>query len=73
MKKIFLSSGILLMLFFGSGCVYTDIQMPMDKNFNDTELGNKEGLSSTHTVLYLVAWGDSGSKAAAKAGNIKVI
>jgi len=56
-----------------SGCAYTNIKMPLDKNFNQTEISTKEGVSSTHTVLYLVSWGDSGSKAAAKQGEISTI
>jgi hypothetical protein len=47
--------------------------MPMDKNFNNTELGSKEGKSSTHTVMYLVSWGDSGTKKAADNASIEVI
>jgi hypothetical protein len=45
----------------------------MDRDFNNTQLGSKEGVSSAETVLYLVSWGDSGTKAAANNGDIKTI
>lgn len=56
-----------------TGCAYTKIQIPMDKDFQNTELGSKEGSSSAQTVLYLVSWGNAGTKAAAENGDIKVI
>ncbi|MDD2365759.1 MAG: TRL domain-containing protein [Desulfuromonadaceae bacterium] len=58
---------------FLTGCVYTNIQRPLGTEFNKTELGSKTGLSSNHSLLWLVAWGDAGTKAAAENGNIKVI
>ncbi len=73
MKIIYRSVVLLSVALFSTGCLYTDIQMPMDKNFDKTELGVKEGESESHTVLYLVSWGDSGTKAAAKDGDVKVI
>lgn len=56
-----------------SGCVYMNVQMPLDTNFEQTELGEKEGTASAYSVLWLVAWGDAGSKAAARDGGIEVI
>ena len=61
------------LLFFGSGCVYMHVQRPLDTNFSNTPLGSKEGRSNAYSVLWLVAWGDAGTKAAATQGNIKVI
>lgn len=58
---------------FLSACAYTKIQVPMDSNFERTQLGSKEGRSHTTTLLYLVSWGDGGTKAAADDGNIKII
>lgn len=68
--RLFLVSFLAL---FSTGCLYTDIQMPMDKDFDKTELGVKEGEAETHTVLYLVSWGDSGTRAAADEGDVKLI
>lgn len=62
-----------LMLSLSTGCVYTSIQVPMDKNFEETDISTKEGTASTRTVLYLVSWGDSGAKAAALEGDIQKI
>jgi len=58
---------------FSSGC-FVMVQRPLDTNYEKTELGNKIGEASMHTILFgLVAWGDAGSKAAAENGGIKVL
>jgi len=62
-----------LTLSLSTGCVYTNIQIPLDKNFEETDVSTKEGTASTRTVLYLVSWGDSGAKAAAMEGEIQEI
>ena len=61
------------LVFSASGCAYMHVQRPLDTNFGDTQLGSKEGRSNLYSVLWLVAWGDAGTKAAATQGNIKVI
>ena len=71
-----IKSGIIVLLLLSvlfSGCAYTNIQRPLGTEFNKTELGTKTGQSSNQSVLWLVAWGDGGTKAAAENGNIKVI
>lgn len=75
MKKTNIISGIMLSMItvMLSGCAYTHIQTPMDRDYANTQLGTKEGSASNRTVLYLVAWGDAGSKAAAENGNITII
>ena len=70
MRKSFL---IILLCGFFTSCAYTNIQMPMDKNFDRTQLGAKQGKASNYSVLYLVSWGDAGTKASADNGDIKVI
>lgn len=64
---------MILIASLGSGCAYTRIRRPFDMDFQDTSLGTKEGKSHTYTILYLFAWGDAGTKAAAEDGDIKVI
>lgn len=64
---------ILLISFLISGCLYTNIQRPLGTEFNKTELGTKTGTSSNYSILWLVAWGDAGTKAAAQNGDIRVI
>jgi hypothetical protein len=54
-------------------CVYGNFGHPLDIDVNNTELGSKMGESSFESVMWLVAWGDSGVAAAAKNGGIKVI
>jgi len=56
-----------------TGCAYLDIQVPLDKNFKKTELGSKMGVSEARSILWLFSWGDAGTQAAAKNGDIKVI
>ena len=58
---------------FAGGCLYTNIQRPLDTDMHFTDLGSKEGRSSNHSVLWLIGWGDAGTKAAAENGNITVI
>jgi hypothetical protein len=56
-----------------SGCLYSNIQRPLDKDLQNTDLGSKEGRSSNRSVLWLFAWGDAGTKAAADNGDITII
>ncbi len=70
-KHIFIA--MLVSIIACSGCAFTQIQLPLDKNFDNTQLGLKEGRASAQTVLFLIAWGDSGTKAAAENGGITVI
>lgn len=69
-------SGIIVVFLFLSllsGCVYMNIQRPLDSDFDRTEVGLKEGRAEFHSVLWLFAWGNGGTKAAAENGGIKVI
>ena len=63
----------LVCIFLMTGCAYTRVQVPMDRDFTGTTLGTKEGRSNTKSVLWLVAWGDGGTRAAAMDGDISVI
>ncbi len=70
-----MKNAILLILLssFLAGCIYADVQRPLGTEFNKTELGSKVGESSNKSLLWLVAWGDAGTKSAATNGNITVI
>ncbi len=57
-------------MFFLSGCLYSHVMTPYDTDLNKTVLGPKKGEASMHSVLWLFAWGDAGSAAAAKNGGI---
>ena len=56
-----------------SGCLYLDTKLPLDTDVSVTRLGTKTGVSSMHSVLWLVAWGDGSTAAAAKDGGITTI
>jgi hypothetical protein len=56
-----------------TGCIYSNIQRPLGTEFNKTELGTKIGESSNRSLLWLVAWGDGGTKSAADNGKITII
>jgi len=56
-----------------SGCVYLDVQTPLDKNYDKTDLDTKIGKADAKMVMGLFAWGDAGTKAAADNGGIKII
>ena len=56
-----------------SGCLYAKVTAPLDTDTNKTTIGTKIGRASTYSVLWLVAWGNGGTDAAARNGEIKVI
>lgn len=60
-------------LIFLTSCLYTDIKLPLDEDLWETKLGNKVGESSNHTVLWLVSWGDAGTKKTAENGGMTQI
>jgi len=64
---------VLLIAVFLQGCAYSHIQRPLDTDYDSTSLGSKVGRSHIYSVLWLFAWGDGGSKAAADQGGITVI
>ncbi|MFH1956978.1 MAG: TRL domain-containing protein [bacterium] len=68
-KAILMTLCILLCL---QGCVY-NVRRPLDTNYDKTEIGTKVGMSKSTSVLWLFAWGDAGTKAAAEDGDITVI
>lgn len=59
--------------FLLSGCLYMDIKAPYDTDLNRTVMGDKVGEASMYSILWLVAWGDAGTAAAAKAGGMTTI
>lgn len=56
-----------------SGCLYSHITLPYGTELDKTEMGGKAGRASNVSVLWLVAWGDAGSAAAARNGGITVM
>jgi hypothetical protein len=56
-----------------TGCLYLNVKTPYDTDLNKTVLGQKQGKASAYAVLWLVAWGDAGTAAAAKDGAITTV
>ncbi|MBK6940227.1 MAG: hypothetical protein IPH13_08475 [Planctomycetes bacterium] len=63
----------LLPLLASSGCLFADFKTTLDRDFDKTSLGSKQGESSAQAFLWLVAVGDAGAQAAAEDGKITVI
>jgi hypothetical protein len=64
---------VCLLVLLLQGCAYMHTQAPLDIDFDNTSLGSKTGKSNIYSVLWLVSWGDGGTKAAAEEGGITVI
>jgi len=56
-----------------TGCLYAHVLTPYDTNLDKTVLGQKQGKASLHSLLWLVAWGDASTAAAAKEGGITTV
>ncbi len=56
-----------------TGAVYSNNKAPLQLEYNNTDLGHKVGQASSHSFIWLFAFGDTSVQAAAKDGNIKVI
>jgi len=55
------------------GCVFGSFGHPLDTDLHETTLGSKTGEASYQSVLWLIAWGDAGSRAAAADGGITTL
>ena len=64
---------LLLAALLAQGCAYSHVQGPLDTNFDNTVLGPKTGRAHIQSVLWLFAWGDAGTRAAAENGGITII
>ena len=73
MKLVTWFVAAMISLFLLSGCVYTHVLTPYDTNLDKTVLGQKKGKAAMHSVLWLVAWGDASTAAAARDGGIGVV
>lgn len=56
-----------------TGAAFTATTAPLDVDLDKTDLGSKTGKASSYCVLGLIAWGNAGTDAAARNGNIKTI
>lgn len=72
-KKSLVFATLLTIIITISGCFYLNITSPLDTDVDNTTLGEKTGTAECYSILWLVAWGDAGSAAAARNGDISVI
>ncbi len=73
MKLVTLIISVLAATVLLAGCLYMNVKMPYDTDLNRTVLGQKTGKAYSQSLLWLVAWGDAGTQAAAKDGNITTV
>jgi hypothetical protein len=73
MKYLKIMALVLVAAVFLSGCFYTHIISPLDRNVDKTVLGQKTGKADSQALLWLVAWGDAGTAAAARNGGITTV
>jgi len=73
MKHFQVMVAVLLVAVLCGGCLFSHVRTPLDTDLDRTQLGTKTGEASIHSILWLVAWGDAGTAAAAKEGHIATI
>ena len=56
-----------------SGCAYVNVKVPYDVNLDQTELGEKKGIATAYSFLWLFTWGDASYAKAAENGDISVL
>ena len=56
-----------------SGCVYSDVRVPLSRELRNTKTAAKSGEATTRSVAWLVAWGDAGLQKAAANGQLTTL
>ncbi|MCI0650519.1 MAG: TRL-like family protein [Planctomycetes bacterium] len=64
---------LVIVLALNSGCVFVNIETPLDIDLAQTKFGTKQGEANLQSVLWLVAWGDAGTRAAADNGKLTTV
>ncbi len=62
-----------VLLVTAPACMYSNIKVPLDTDLHETQMGDKVGESTYRSVLWLFAWGDAGTDAAAREGGITTL
>ncbi len=62
-----------LCLVYLSGCIYSKITIPLDRNLDRTQMGSKVGRSQFKRLLGLFASGDAGTQASAQNGGLTTL
>lgn len=65
--------GALVVVALLFGCAYINVSMPLDTDLERTELGPRVGRAQMHCVMGAVCWGDAGTQAAARDGDLRVL
>ncbi len=73
MKRFRALISMLLAALLLSGCLYMNVKTPYDTDLDRTVLGEKRGEATMTSILWLFAWGDAGTAAAAREGDITTI
>ena len=73
MRPVRIITAALVFMFLLSGCFYAHVVTPLDTNVDKTVLGAKTGKAVSHSLLWVAAWGDAGTAAAAKNGGITTV
>lgn len=69
----FFAGALLILPMLSGGCLYSHVRHPLDTDLQDTQLGARRGEATARSILWLVAWGDAGTQAAAENGQIKTL
>lgn len=56
-----------------SGCIYSNVRVPMSSEFRNTRTVTKSGEATTRSIAWLVAWGDAGLQKAAANGHLTTL
>jgi hypothetical protein len=70
MRSVFLAAATVFLL---SGCFYAHVKSPLDTNVDRTVMGQKTGKATNYSLLWVTAWGDASTAAAAKNGGITTV
>ena len=73
MKSTLLTCSMAVACLALSGCVYTNVRVPMSSEFRNTQTATRSGEATTRSVVWLVAWGDAGLQKAAANGKLTTI
>ena len=73
MKRMRSVSLAVATVFLLSGCFYAHVKSPLDTNVDKTVMGQKTGKATNYSLLWVTAWGDASTAAAAKNGGITTV
>jgi hypothetical protein len=65
--------GCAVLLLCTCGCIYSNFRLPASRDFRNTQTVSRSGVSTSHSIAWIAAWGDGGLQAAAENGNLKTL